>query len=164
MVTTATGAPARIRYAPLIRAGVVLGVGLGGFFDGIEFHQVLQWHHMLSSEVTVTTLDGLQLNTLADGLFHITTYIITAIGMVMLLRTAQPDDGSRSLHVLFGAILAGAGAFNLVEGTINHHILGIHHVRPDPDQLAYDLAFLAVGAVLVLIGVLIIRRRQTASS
>ncbi len=27
----------------------ILGVGLGGFVDGIVLHQVLQWHHMLSS-------------------------------------------------------------------------------------------------------------------
>ncbi|MCK1539441.1 DUF2243 domain-containing protein, partial [Bradyrhizobium sp. 176] len=31
-----------------ISAGVLLGLGLGGFFDGIVFHQLLQWHHMLS--------------------------------------------------------------------------------------------------------------------
>lgn len=30
-------------------AGIVLGVGLGGFFDGIVLHQILQGHHMFSS-------------------------------------------------------------------------------------------------------------------
>jgi uncharacterized membrane protein len=29
------------------RAGVILGLGLGGLIDGIVFHQVLQWHHMI---------------------------------------------------------------------------------------------------------------------
>ena len=29
------------------RTGGVL-LGLGGFFDGVVFHQLLQWHHMLS--------------------------------------------------------------------------------------------------------------------
>ena len=28
-------------------------------------------------------------------------------------------------------LLVGWGAFNLVEGTIDHEILGIHHVRDD---------------------------------
>lgn len=28
--------------------GLLLGLGLGGFVDGIAFHQILQWHHMLS--------------------------------------------------------------------------------------------------------------------
>jgi uncharacterized membrane protein len=27
---------------------LLLGIGLGGFFDGIVLHQILQWHHMLS--------------------------------------------------------------------------------------------------------------------
>jgi uncharacterized membrane protein len=32
-----------------VSAGILLGLGLGGFFDGIIWHQVLQWHHMLTS-------------------------------------------------------------------------------------------------------------------
>jgi uncharacterized membrane protein len=36
------------RRSPL-SVGVLFGLGLGGFFDGIVLHQVLQWHHMLSS-------------------------------------------------------------------------------------------------------------------
>jgi len=34
---------------PLILAGISLGIGLGGFFDGIVLYQILQWHHMLSN-------------------------------------------------------------------------------------------------------------------
>jgi len=30
-------------------AGVVFGLGLGGFFDGIVLHQILQWHHRVSN-------------------------------------------------------------------------------------------------------------------
>ena len=30
-------------------AGIFLGLGLGGFFDGIVLHQILQWHHMATS-------------------------------------------------------------------------------------------------------------------
>lgn len=36
--------PASIRLP-----GVLLGLGLGGFVDGILLHQILQRHHMLSS-------------------------------------------------------------------------------------------------------------------
>jgi uncharacterized membrane protein len=28
---------------------VLLGPGLGSFFDGIVLHQMLQWHHMVTS-------------------------------------------------------------------------------------------------------------------
>jgi len=37
------------RPIPLIAAGIFLGLGLGGFVDGILLHQILQWHHMLSN-------------------------------------------------------------------------------------------------------------------
>ena len=30
-------------------AGLFTGMALGGFFDGILLHQVLQWHHLLSA-------------------------------------------------------------------------------------------------------------------
>ena len=53
-------------------------------------------------------------------------------------------------RALWGWILVGWGLFNLVEGVIDHHILGIHHVRSGPNQLWWDLGFLALGAVLVL--------------
>jgi Predicted membrane protein (DUF2243) len=31
-----------------ITGGVLVGLGLGGFVDGIVLHQILQWHHMLT--------------------------------------------------------------------------------------------------------------------
>jgi uncharacterized membrane protein len=34
---------------PLIAAGILMGIGLGGFFDGILFHQILHLHNMLSN-------------------------------------------------------------------------------------------------------------------
>jgi hypothetical protein len=52
-------------------AGILFGLGLGGFFDGIVLHQVLQWHHMVTSAgYPPTTVENLKLNTLLDGLFH----------------------------------------------------------------------------------------------
>jgi uncharacterized membrane protein len=64
----------------------MLGVGLGGLFDGIVLHQILQWHHMLTSQgdFPATTVRGLEVNTLWDGLFHATTYVFVAIGVFML--------------------------------------------------------------------------------
>ncbi|MGD9755596.1 MAG: DUF2243 domain-containing protein, partial [Acidimicrobiia bacterium] len=29
--------------------GLLIGIGLGGFVDGIVLHQVLQWHHLLTN-------------------------------------------------------------------------------------------------------------------
>ena len=69
---------------------VAIGLGLGGFVDGIVLHQILQWHHMLSSEGSYpkTTVAGLEANTLADGLFHASTWILAAIGVWLLWRAA----------------------------------------------------------------------------
>ena len=48
--------------------------------------------------------------------------------------------------------LGRLGSFNLVEGVIDHHILQIHHVRSGPNELAWDITFLALGAVLLVGG------------
>ena len=41
--------PATLDRRPLVTAGLVLGLGMGGFVDGIVFHQLLQTHNMLSA-------------------------------------------------------------------------------------------------------------------
>lgn len=49
--------------------------------------------------------------------------------------------------------MLGWGAFNLVEGVVDHEVLGLHHVLEDSaTHLAADLAFLALGAVLIIAG------------
>jgi uncharacterized membrane protein len=57
------------RYFPK-SAGVLFGLGLGGFFDGIVLHQLLHWHHILSSWDPDNTLKILELHTLWDGIFQ----------------------------------------------------------------------------------------------
>lgn len=137
---------------PLVRAGVVIGLGIGGFFDGIVFHQILQWHHMVSEQYPPVTLENLEINTLADGLFHIVAYAFTIIGLFMLWQVRKQFRNGRSTRTLIGAVLIGWGIFNLVEGIINHHLLQIHHVRPGPDQAVWDVAFLVWGALMVFFG------------
>ena len=47
-----------INARPLITAGTLLGIGLGGFVDGILFHQLLQAHNMLFAAVRPRHLVG----------------------------------------------------------------------------------------------------------
>ena len=142
---------------PFIQAGIVLGVGLGGFVDGIVLHQILQWHHMLTSAgYPATSIGNMEVNMVADGLFDATTWVITVIGLVLLWR-AKIQDEQPPMRIFVGSIAIGWGLFNLVEGIIDHHILGIHHVRSGPHQLVWDLAFLAFGAVLVIMGWILVR-------
>ncbi len=141
----------------LITAGILFGLGLGGFFDGIVLHEILQWHHMLTGiGYPDTTVAGLKINTLADGFFHLGTYILTVGGLVVLSLALERGKLSWSSRIFGGALLMGAGIFNLVEGVIDHHLLGIHHVKPGPNELAWDLGFLAVGALLAFIGWLLL--------
>jgi uncharacterized membrane protein len=144
----------------LMWAGLFLGLGLGGLFDGIVLHQILQWHHMVSEQYPVTTLKNFELNTLLDGLFHGATYLFTVIGLWLLwraIRTQTPLSG----RVLIGAALIGWGLFNVVEGIIDHHLLQIHHVRLGQNELLWDVGFLVWG-VLMLVGGWYLARWESA--
>jgi uncharacterized membrane protein len=151
----------------LAAPGVVLGVGLGGFVDGILLHQLLQWHHMLTSTDTdnvgikyypADTVHGLKINTVWDGLFHTFTWVMVLVGLAMLYSRVQRSRGRLwASRALWGWVLVGWGIFNLVEGLVDHQILGIHHVRSGPHQLAWDLGFLVLGALLVIGGWLLQR-------
>ncbi|MBT2584519.1 DUF2243 domain-containing protein [Arthrobacter sp. ISL-95] len=153
--------------------GIILGIGLGGFVDGILLHQILQWHHMLSSSETanidvgsypVTTVHGLQMNTLWDGLFHTVTWLAVLIGLGMLYSRLN-DKRSRNRvwasRALWGWMLFGWGFFNVVEGLIDHQILGIHHVISGGFQVLADILFLAFGALLMVGGWLLQRSAES---
>ncbi len=62
--------------------------------------------------------------------------------------------------MLWGWILAGWGLFNLVEGLLDHQVLGIHHVHEGPYQLWWDVGFLLLGALFLVGGYLIQRSGQ----
>ncbi|MBW4689047.1 MAG: DUF2243 domain-containing protein [Komarekiella atlantica HA4396-MV6] len=143
---------------PLIAAGIVLGLGLGGFVDGILLHQLLQWHHMLSNVRPLTTTANIDLNMLWDGLFHAFDLVMVVVGVVLLWRAGGRNDVVWSSQTFVGSLLIGWGLFNLVEGVIDHQILGIHHVKPGPNQLSWDLGFLLFGALLVAIGWIMIKK------
>jgi uncharacterized membrane protein len=151
---TATPSGASYGTTRLRAPGLLLGVGLGGFVDGIVLHQILQWHHMLTSEGShpETTVAGLETNTLWDGLFHAATWVAVAVGLWMLWRRTGERRAAMGGRLLVGWMLAGWGLFNLVEGIVDHHILSIHHVREGSSELVWDLGFLALGGLLVLVG------------
>ena len=142
----------------------VLGVGLGAFVDGIVFHQILQWHHMASAAVRPVTIDALRLNTFFDGVFHVGAWLVTLAGAMLLWRAAAISRARPSSGLLLGGLLAGFAAFNLVEGVVNHLLLGLHHVRDGEDAAAYDAAFLLTSALLFVVGSALIRRSVRAST
>lgn len=140
---------------PLCRAGLVLGLGLGGFLDGIVLHQILGWHHMICTTATCqpASIEHLKRQNTQDGYFHLAVWILTITGVVLLFRAARQLAQPWSGKILFGAILGGWGSFNFLEGLVDHQILGLHHVLPGhPQQFLFDMFFLASGLLFAAVG------------
>jgi uncharacterized membrane protein len=133
----------------------MFGIGLGGFVDGIVLHQILQWHHMVSATEghPPTTVGGLEVNTLADGYFHAVTWFVVLGASLVTVALWRQGRLAPSWSFHLGGVLAGWGLFNVVEGVVDHQLLGVHHVRDDlGGPLSWDLGFLAVGLALVGVG------------
>ncbi|HEX8609734.1 MAG TPA: DUF2243 domain-containing protein [Telluria sp.] len=135
--------------------GFMLGFALGGFFDGILLHQVLQWHHLLS---LVPGMNDLRLQVLWDGYFHALMYVIAIAALWGLWRSRQ-RGGDEWGSALIGSLLLGFGVWNLVDIGLAHWIIGIHRVRLDsPSPLMWDLIWLAAfGAVPIIAAWWVIR-------
>ncbi|MDT0168211.1 DUF2243 domain-containing protein [Pseudarthrobacter sp. BRE9] len=149
-------AKARAAVAPAF----LLGMGLGGFVDGIVLHQLLQWHHMLTHTEagSAKTVPGLELNTLADGLFHGAMWVLVAASAILTVRARRNGTLSPDWAFHAGLVLLGWGVFNVLEGLVNHQLLGIHHVRDDlGGPPAWDLGFLALSVGLAVAGWLLYR-------
>jgi uncharacterized membrane protein len=160
-IPSASAGAARRSVPPAAAPAFLFGMGMGGFVDGIVLHQLLQWHHMLSHTDggNTKTVAGLELNTLADGLFHSAMWVLVAAAAILAVRARRMGRLSASWRFHMGLVLAGWGVFNIVEGLVNHHLLQIHHVRDDlGGPLAWDLGFLGLSVVLVVAGWLLYRR------
>ncbi|RAK59846.1 DUF2243 domain-containing protein [Phenylobacterium hankyongense] len=149
---------------PAVAAALTLGIGLGGFFDGIVFHQILQIHNMLSGWLPVTDLVSAKTNMVWDGLFHAAVWSITLLGVVLLWRAGARGDVAFARRHLVGGLLLGWGLFNLVEGLIDHQLLGVHHVVERLGPSVWDYAFLAWGGAMIITGWLLVRPAPAPSA
>ncbi|RCW72510.1 DUF2243 domain-containing protein [Pseudorhodoferax soli] len=139
------------------RAALLLGIALGGFFDGIVLHQVLQWHHLLSG---LERVRDLRLQLLADGLFHALMYLLALLGLALLWRARRALSGPAAGRVLGSAALVGFGLWHVLDALLSHWLLGLHRVRMDvADPLPWDLGWLAAFGLLPLAIALWWRRR-----
>ena len=139
---------------PWISWTIALGFALGGFFDGILLHQILQWHHLLS---LVPGMEDLRLQILWDGWFHALMYGLAALSLIGLWRARGAAAG---LNGTLGALLVGFGAWHVLDGILSHWLLGIHRIKLDSAfPLAWDLGwFLGLGLLPILLGRAITRR------
>ncbi|MBM7026678.1 DUF2243 domain-containing protein [Clavibacter zhangzhiyongii] len=136
-------------------AGLLLGIGTATFVDETVFHQLLRWHHFYDRSTTEVGL-------ISDGILHAVGWA-AAIGAMFLfadLRRRRALVRTRWA----GGLLAGAGGFQLYDGTVQHKVMGLHEIRYGVDLLAYDLVWNGVGAVLLGAGVVLILRTRTRAS
>lgn len=146
------------RSKKAVAAGVLLGVGLGGFIDGIVLHQIFQWHNMVSNWFPPTTMEAMSYNMIWDGIFHAAVWIVTLIGVFLLWTAAYRRAAIPNLKAFIGQMFLGWGLFNLIEGVIDHQLLAIHYVRQVANYQVYNLTFLAIGGLLfILLGSLLMR-------
>jgi uncharacterized membrane protein len=137
------------------RAGYWIGFAMGGFFDGIVLHQILQWHHLLSG-VDSGLLRDIGMQILADGLFHALMYLIAAIGLWKLFRPT-PEPASR--RVLLANCLIGFGCWHVLDSVLSHWILGIHRIRMDAENpLLWDIGWLLIFGLGALAAGMALRR------
>ena len=130
--------------------GVLVGIGIAGTLDEVVLHQLLRWHHFYDRSTASVGL-------ISDGLFHIFSTALLVIGVIQLVERRRTTSDPPRLAL--AGILLGAGGFNLYDGTIQHKLLGLHQVRAGvPNNLPYDLAFLAIASAVALAGTLLLRQ------
>lgn len=143
---------------PLTTASMVLGIGLGGFMDGIILHQLLQVHEMLSNKIPATNYVGKSVNMFWDGVFHFYCLLVVIIGIVLLWKLLKRKNVSHAGTLLGGGLLSGWGIFNIVEGIIDHQLLQLHNViELSSNHAIGNYSFLGVSVIMIIIGYVLIR-------
>jgi uncharacterized membrane protein len=143
---------------PMSGSAIILGIGLGGFADGIVLHQILQWHEMLSNKIAPTSVINKSVNMFWDGIFHLFTFFTTCLGIYLFWKIQHFSNINKSGRLLLGGMLAGWGIFNLTEGVINHQILKLHNVRElSTYSDLWNYGFLCFGFFILLSGILLVK-------
>jgi uncharacterized membrane protein len=140
--------------------GFWLGFALGGFFDGIILHQILQWHHLLSGVAPTSTIGDLRFQVLADGVFHAAHYIFAMLGLYLLWSARRGLAGRGRGRRLAAFALIGFGAWHIIDAVVVHWILQLHRIRMDVDNpLLWDLIWLfPFGILATALGYWILQR------
>jgi uncharacterized membrane protein len=141
-------------------ASALLGIGLGGFLDGIVLHQLLQVHNMLTGVRPADSLVNAEINMFWDGLVHLQCWLFTVAGVFMLTSTV---DTRRELRTrdLVGGMFIGWGVLNIADGVINHFIFGLHHFLERHGLTFWDFLFVGSGVLLIFSGQLLRTRKGT---
>jgi uncharacterized membrane protein len=152
-------AATEFKIVPIVVFSSLIGIGMGGFVDGILLHQILQWHQMISNTLPPDTLEYKNINMFWDGIFHTLTWSITLLGILLMWKTMKRKDLFFSNKVFYGGLIAGWGAFNLVDSIFNHYLFRFHNVRENvASPELYNAGFLVFAVLLLAIGWIMIRK------
>ena len=145
---------------PVLRGGAIAtGFALGGFFDGILLHQVLQWHHLLSL-VPGEPYRDIGVQVLADGLFHVGMFGVVVLGLWLMWRGRAAAGAPGFGRLLAADAVLGFALWNIVDIVFFHWVVGFHRLRVDvADPLPWDIGWLVAFGLLPLALVPLLRRR-----
>ncbi|MDR7275525.1 DUF2243 domain-containing protein [Catenuloplanes atrovinosus] len=136
--------------ARTVVSGALLGVGLATFVDEFVFHQLLHWHHFYDRASGAAGI-------VSDGVLHGISWFATVAALFMLADLRR--RGEFSARRWWGAVLAGAGAFQLYDGTIQHKLFRMHQIRYDVELAPYDWTWNVIAVVLLAAGLAMLRTR-----
>ena len=128
----------------IVLSGVLAGIGLVSFVDETVFHQLLHWHHFYDKSTR-------ELGLVSDGLFHAFGFFAIVAGLFLFADIRRRSHLRWSRWV--GALLVGAGGFQLYDGLIQHKVLGLHQIRYQVDIMPYDVAWNVAAVIMIGIGV-----------
>lgn len=136
----------------LIRATVVIGIGLMAAVDEIVFHQLLAWHHFYDRATPAVGL-------FTDGLLHAAELVAVVAGFFMYADARR--QGPIDRFAAWGGFFLGAGGFQLFDGLIDHKVLRVHQIRYGVEDLwRYDLGWNLAGIAMLAVGWMLLRRSR----
>ncbi|MFC6996504.1 DUF2243 domain-containing protein [Rufibacter roseus] len=134
-----------------MQAGALVGIGIMAGVDEIIFHQILAWHHFYDGSTTEVAL-------LTDGLLHAAELVAIVAGFFLLMDLRR-SNALINIRAWAGFFL-GLGGFQLFDGIVDHKVLRLHQVRYVDNLLPYDLGWNAVGLLLLLIGLFLLKKAR----
>lgn len=154
---------------PLTTVALVLGMGTGGLLDGIFFHQIVQWHGVLSNQIEASEYVGKSINQFWDGIYQLFCSLTVLTGLILLWRLVRRNDISTSGRLMSGGFLAGWGMFNLLGGVMNqfhfeqHNLIefSANHALGNYIYLVFSLFLLVPGILLIQTQKIPLRRQES---
>jgi uncharacterized membrane protein len=151
--TMATAPATDSGHRQLAWSAALIGIGIMAAIDEIVFHQLLGWHHFFDRSTS-------DIGLLSDGLLHAAELIALVAGFFMLMDLR--DRGQVNSRLAWAWFLIGAGGFQVFDALVDHKILRVHQIRYGVDTLPYDIAWIASGILLLVPGLILLRRTRTA--